>query len=133
MTLEGLRYWGHDRNYPEAYEGLATLIAAEGGPELHLVFVLEQDGQVVGFYELRDRGDHVELTRMFMRPELIGHGHGRTLWNHAVTEAQSMADRMLIMSDPGAVGFYSAMGASLAGQEEVSPGFLLSIYWYDLN
>ncbi len=133
MTLAGVRYWGHDQKHPEAYNGLATSLAAEAGPENHPVFVLEEDGRVIGFYELRDRGDHVELLRMFLLPELIGDGYGKVLWDHAVGQARSSNDRMLIKSDPGAVGFYSAMGARLEKQQEVAPGFSLGIFWYDLT
>lgn len=133
MTLTGVRHWGHDQNHPEVYQGLAMLLESEEGPDLHPVFVLEDDGKVVGFYDLRDRGDHVELVRMFLSPDLIGHGYGRTLWDHAVEQATAMSARMLIMADPGAVGFYQAMGAHLERHQEVAPGFSLGVFWYDLN
>ncbi len=133
MTLAGVRYWGHDEKHPEAYNGLARTLAAEAGPENHPAFVLEEDGRVIGFYELRDRGDHVELLRMFLLTELIGQGYGSVLWDHAVEQARSWSDRMLIKSDPGAVGFYSAMGARLEKRQEVAPGFSLGIFWCDLT
>ena len=133
MTLAGIRHWGHDQNHPEAYQGLLGHVESEDGPEVHPVFVLEEDDEVVAFYELRDRDDHVELVRMFMRPDLIGGGYGRTLWTHAVEQAASMSDRMLIMSDPGALGFYEAMGARFERHVEVAPGFLLGVYWYNLR
>ncbi len=90
MTLAGVRHWGHHENHPEAYAGLADQLQAEDGPENHPVFVLEKDGEVVAFYGLRDRGDHVELLRMFMRSDLIGQGYGRMLWNHAVVQAAQL-------------------------------------------
>lgn len=133
MTLAGLRHWGHDQNHPEAYQGLADLLEAAGGPESYPVYVLEEEGVAVGFYELRDRGEHVELLRMFMQPELIGHGYGRALWNDAVKSATPMSGRMLIMADPGAIGFYQAMGASLDRLQEVAPGFSVGVCWYDLT
>lgn len=133
MTLAGVRYWGHDQEYPGVYNGLAESLAAEAGPENHPVFVLEEDGRVIGFYELRDRGDHVELLRMFLLTELIGQGYGQVLWDHAVEQARSRSDRMLIKSDPAAVGFYSARGARLEKRQEVAPGFSLGIFWYDFT
>jgi GNAT superfamily N-acetyltransferase len=133
MTLAGVRHWGHHETHPEAYAGLAGQVEAADGPEKLPVFVLEIDGEVVGFYELRDRGDHVELLRMFMRSDLIGHGYGRKLWNHAIDQAAHIRDRMLIMSDPGAIDFYSAMGATLEGRQEVAPDFSLGVLWYDLS
>ncbi|MFP3883788.1 MAG: GNAT family N-acetyltransferase [Actinomycetota bacterium] len=94
--------------------------------------MLEEDGSVIGFYELRDRCDHVELLRMFLLTELIGQGYGKVLWDHAVEQASVRNDRMLIKSDRWAVGFYSAMGARLEKRQEVAPGFSLGIFWYDL-
>ncbi len=69
--------WGHQRNHPDAYAGLAAQLEKEAGPENHPVYVLEDDGEVVGFFELRDRGEHIELLRMFLVLERIGMGYGR--------------------------------------------------------
>ncbi len=132
LTLEGVRYWGHDTEFPDVFVGLAATLAADDGPQNHLVFVLEEAGEAIAFYDLRDRGDHIELVRMFMTSELIGNGYGRKLWDHAVTTAAVSHDRMLIMSDPKAMGFYAAMGAKLEKTVEVAPGFNLGVYWYDL-
>jgi len=133
MTLEGLRHWGHHEDHPEAYADLVDLLATEPGPENFPVFVLVEDGQVVGFYELRDRGDHVELLRLFMRSDLIGRGYGRMLWSHAVDQAKKMHDWMLIKSHPRAVGFYATMGATFERNVEVAPGFFLDVYRFDLQ
>lgn len=133
MTLAGLRYWGHDVNHPDAYAGLQQMLAAEVGPENYPVFVLEDAGSIAGFFELRDRGDHVELLRMFLRTELIGHGYGKRLWDEAVARASETHARMLIVSDPAARGFYEAMGAELETEVEVAPGFVLGRYWYSLE
>lgn len=40
---------------------------------------------------------------------------------------------MLIMSDPGAMGFYEAMGAEFEKTVEVVPGFSLGVFWYQLG
>jgi hypothetical protein len=69
---------------------------------------------------------------MFQRVELIGKGYGRLMWDHAVEQASAMEDRLLIKSDPEAVGFYSAMGASLERTQEVAPGFMIGVFWYSL-
>ena len=133
MTLAGIRHWGHDRNHTEAYGAFATMLEGEDDPDQHLVFVLDEGAGPLAFYELRDRGDHVELLRMFMRTDLIGHGYGRILWEHAVAQAALMHDRMMIVSDPGATGFYEAMGATLETTMEPTPGFVLSVYSYQLD
>ena len=132
MSLAGVRYWGHHENHPEAYAGLVAQLEQEFGPENHPVYILEENGEVVGFFELRDRGDHIELVRMFLVPHLIGAGYGRRLWDEAVAIAARTHDRMLIMSDPGATGFYEAMGATLETEVTVAPGFALGKYWFQL-
>lgn len=133
MTLAGTRYWGHHENHPDAYAGLQARLERELGPENHPVYVLEEDGEVLGFFELRDRGEHIELLRMFLEASLIGQGYGRKLWAEAVAVAVRTHDRMLIMSDPCAAGFYEAMGAILEDEITVAPGFTLSRYWYELR
>jgi hypothetical protein len=40
---------------------------------------------------------------------------------------------MYIEADPGAVGFYKAMGAMREGGHEPVDGFVLGRYWYDLG
>lgn len=77
--------------------------------------------------------EDVELLRMFQKPELIGFGYGRLLWEHSIAEAANHGDRMLIMSDPGAFGFYEAMGAELEKKVEVVPGISLGVLWYDVG
>lgn len=133
MTIAGIRHWGHHETTPEAYQDLVDSLAQEDGPENHPVYVLELDGTPVGFYELRDRGDYVELLRMFLNPERIGTGYGRQLWDEAVRTAAESHTKMLIMSDPMAKGFYEAMGATLEQDVEVAPGFSLGRFWYELR
>ncbi len=132
MTLAGVRFWGHHVNYPDVYQSLAKTLSEEPGPENFSVFVLEEDGEVIGFFELRDRGDHAELLRMFLRTDRVGKGYGKRLWNEAVAVASETHDRLLIMSDPAARGFYEAMGAGLETEIEVDRGFSLGKYWFEL-
>ncbi len=133
MTLDGLRHWGHDKNFPDLFHSLASKLPDGDKIAQSPVFVLEQNDQAIGFYGLRDREEHMELLRMFLNVERIGHGYGRLLWDHAVNEAAALRDRMLIMSDPEAVGFYVTMGATLERMQQVAPGFSLGVFWVDLR
>jgi GNAT superfamily N-acetyltransferase len=133
MTLAGVRHWGHHVAHPDAYAHLVGELAAGDPPDQHRILVWQDAQGIAGFVDLRDREDHVELYRMFLRTELIGHGHGRALWDRAVQEASAMGDRMMIVSDPGATGFYAAMGARAEGTLEPAPGFTLTVFWYDLR
>lgn len=132
MTLEGIRYWGHHHRFPAAYRKLVAQIEADDGVGDATVRVLEENGEVAAFYDLRDRGDHIELLRMFQTVDRIGTGYGRLLWDDCVATASRRADRMLIISDPGAAGFYARMGAQPERTVEPVPGFELTVFWYAL-
>jgi GNAT superfamily N-acetyltransferase len=134
MVMRGLAHWGHQERFPELiaefeHENLPT-------PEFvrdNTVRVLEDDGRPVGFHGLRVEDEFVDLVYMFVEPTMIGTGLGRHLWDDAVTTGATLHRRMRILSDPGAVGFYRAMGAELEREVEVHPGFRLGLYWLDLD
>lgn len=131
MTLAGIRHWGHHENFPDAYNGLAADLETHDITG-NAVIVVEDDDEVVGFYEVVDRDDHIELLRMFQKVDRIGSGLGRLMWEHAVAEASTRSDRLKIISDPGATGFYEKMGAERESTFEPVPGFELGVYWFDL-
>jgi GNAT superfamily N-acetyltransferase len=134
MVLAGVAHWGHDVNFPEAFEGLRR----SGLPDVafvaaHRVDVLDDGDEIVGFYSLVVGDGHVELVHMFLAVERIGTGCGRRLWDRAVKRARGLGPTLLIMADPAAKGFYAAMGAELEDDVEVAPGFALGRMWYDLD
>lgn len=133
FVLAGVRHWGHDVNHPDAFaglrdHGLPTAAYVAAAP----VYVIEDRAGIIGFYGLVIEDDFVDLRYMFLEPDRIGAGYGRRLWEHAVREATRHGTLLRIMSDPGAVGFYAAMGAEREGEIEVAPGFRLTRFWYPL-
>ncbi|MDY0356819.1 MAG: GNAT family N-acetyltransferase [Sedimentisphaerales bacterium] len=50
-------------------------------------FVAYQQGSLVGYYELQQQGENVEIRIFGLTPEFIGHGHGGPLLDHAVESA----------------------------------------------
>src|SRR3546814_1487804 len=64
-----------------------------------------------------DRRDEAEISLLFVEPAAIGRGIGRALWEHAVAKARREGLRRLkVLSDPFALGFYRAVGATLSGK-----------------
>lgn len=134
MVIAGVGHWGHDVNFPDAVEGLrANGLPTPDYVAASPVFVLEDESGLIGFYGLRVTDDFVDLVYMFLDTDRIGGGHGRRLWDHAVVEAAGHCSRLRFLCDPGAVGFYAAMGAAREKEVEVSPGFRLTVFWYDLT
>ena len=134
IVLAGVRYWGHHRTHPAAVDALQ----ASGLPTSEYVgrspvFVLEDADGLIGFYGLGVELDYVELIYLFLDTHRTGTGFGRRLWQHALLEAARHGSRLLIKSDPRAVGFYAAMGAVAGDDVEISPGFFLTKFTYELD
>jgi GNAT superfamily N-acetyltransferase len=130
-----LAHWGHDVRFPDL---VARALEEDAVTPAYLrdgeVWVLvDEGGATRGFHALTPRRDDVDLTHMMLEPAVIGAGCGRLLWDHAVGRARdSGRPRMRILSDPEAVGFYTAMGAWLERRVEVADGFVLGVMWFDL-
>lgn len=132
--LGGIAHWGHDVNFPDAVASLKEHdLPTADFIEANTVEALVDGDRVVGFYSLVDEPEFVDLVHMFLAVDRIGTGDGRRLFERAVRVARGSRDRMRILSDPEATGFYSAMGATLEREVEASPGFMLGLMWFDLG
>jgi len=71
------------------------------------------------------------LNKLFVEPRHIRSGVGRVLLAHAVAEArQRGAERLTILADPNAPGFYERNGAVRIAEapSDAVPGRLLPLY-----
>jgi N-acetylglutamate synthase-like GNAT family acetyltransferase len=128
LALRSKAHWGYDADFLEACR--AELAVSADYIRRAPVFVLEEDGRVVGFYGLREQGTELELLYLFVEPAVIGGGHGRRLWEHAVwTAARLGFQKITIESDPYAEAFYLAMGARRVGvvPSSARPGRVLPL------
>ena len=102
----------------------------------NLVFHIEQDGKIVGFYALSDEGDRLfEIEHMWILPAYMGKGFGKMLFQHAREIAsQNGGNELRVESDPHAEGFYLKMGMKRIGEKESSiPGRKLPILEMELE
>ncbi|HKQ54022.1 MAG TPA: GNAT family N-acetyltransferase [Pyrinomonadaceae bacterium] len=134
LALRSKAHWGYDADFLEACRAELTI------PEDYVrhapLFVLEEDGRVVGFYGLREEGGELELLYLFVEPTAIGGGYGKQLWEHAVETAARLGFRRItIESDPYAEAFYLAMGARRVGEisSNVRPGRTLPLLEFALD
>ena len=71
------------------------------------------------------------MNKLFVEPRHIRSGVGRVLLAHAVAEArQRGAERLTILADPNAAGFYERNGAVRIGEapSDAVPGRLLRTF-----
>lgn len=98
------------------------------------VYVLEEDGQHIGFYGFTMEDGELLLDKLFVDVDCIGTGRGKLLWLHAVGTARSLGhDSFVIGSDPNAAAFYRAMGAEWYTEKPTaSPEWTVQMFRYRL-
>jgi GNAT superfamily N-acetyltransferase len=127
QTLEALQWRASlgnegDRDallrHPDAIDLPAEQIAAGG------VFVLEQDGAIVGFSAILSRADgDTELDALFVEPQIQRQGIGRKLLEHCATVARSAGSRALhVIGNAHAKEFYLSCGFEILGPFETRFG-----------
>jgi N-acetylglutamate synthase-like GNAT family acetyltransferase len=108
------RHWNYPADWIEQWK-LDLTITPEFIAE-NEVFVAMADEQVAGCCALVMTGSLAEIEHMWMRPEHMGTGLGRALFEHAKRRALECGASVLELSaDPNAEGFYARMGAKRVG------------------
>lgn len=135
LALRSKGYWDYDSEFLEACR--ASLTVTPEYISSCTTYLIEEQGQVRGFYGLRALEKRAaELTYLFIAPEAIGNGYGKGLWSHMVAIArQGGFERVLIESDPNAEPFYLARGARRIGEapSEVLPDRMLPLLEFSMK
>lgn len=115
LVLRSKAFWGYDEQFMQA--AASELSVTEKFLLQHHSFVLERDGQVIGFSSLIEKEEQLVLENLFISPESIRQGNGQLLWEHAVGFARQHGYKTItLVSDPFAVDFYLKQGARITGQ-----------------
>ena len=108
------RHWGYPENWIDEWKADLTItsefIAANE------VFVAIVNDEIAGCCALVVTDKLAEIEHMWIRPELMGGGVGRALFEYARDRAKELRLAVLELSaDPNAEGFYERMGAMRVG------------------
>jgi GNAT superfamily N-acetyltransferase len=108
-------YWPYDAAFLRAVAPMLILEPRHvASDEVH---VLEVGGTAVGWHRVTFHGERAELEDLWLEPEWIGSGNGRTLFEHAMCVAEEGgATRLEWDAEPYAEGFYRAMGGVEIGR-----------------
>lgn len=104
-----------------AYEGeyhklIADIVFTPAHLQRDAFFVCETDGQVAGFYSLKQKGAALELDFLFVDNSFQGQGIGGQLMAHMQQEAHQRGYQQVeIVAHPPAEAFYLKMGAVRVG------------------
>jgi len=131
LAIKSKAYWGYSSDFMNAakYELSVTPEDIEYiGLHYYVACISEK---IVGFYSLeKQEKSKIELGAMFVDPNLIGSGIGKSLMTHAKVTAISFgAKKLIIQSDPNAEKFYRAVGGRNIGRRESEsiPGRFLPV------
>jgi GNAT superfamily N-acetyltransferase len=114
LSLRAKSHWGYDAAFLESARANLTIDAET--IRSARIYVVEREGQTIGFYGLLGEPPDARLEWMFLEPGAIGLGYGRWMWSDAMREAKAGGFReLLIESDRFAEPFYAAMGATRIG------------------
>jgi N-acetylglutamate synthase-like GNAT family acetyltransferase len=132
LCLRSKAAWGYDEAFMAlvriTFEGIQEQVAAGD------VWVATgADGEVAGMVALgpSEQPSTLDLDKLFVEPQRIRTGVGRALLAHAIVEArQRGADRLTILADPYAAGFYERNGARRIGEapSDAIPGRSVPLY-----
>ncbi len=134
LSLRSKAVWNYDAKFMAKCRSIMRVKVENIEQRPH--FVAELHGRIVGFYGFEPEEEGVGLDYMFIEPDFIGRGVGRSLWNHAVELARRLGHaNLIVVSDPNAEGFYLRMGARRIGARpsDLEPGRSLPLLKYPLH
>jgi N-acetylglutamate synthase-like GNAT family acetyltransferase len=109
------RHWGYPEHWIMQWQSDLTITA--DFINQNMVFVAEIDNQIAGCSALAIDGPLAEVEHMWVRPEYMGTGLGRRLFEQVTSEATARnLPELELSADPNAAGFYRHMGAVQIGE-----------------
>jgi GNAT superfamily N-acetyltransferase len=121
ICIRAKGHWGYDPAFMKVAARLLRIRKGEIGARRVLAAISGRETDtapcgVAAIVPLRRRG-WFELSHLFVTPERIGSGIGRTLFNAAARlAAERGATHLSILSDPHAAAFYERLGARRCGE-----------------
>ena len=102
-------HWGYPKRWMELWKAQLTF-----NPEYfdqYESWVAIENTRPIGFYTLEEKNGNAWLENLWVLPEYMGKGVGKTLFLHAVELSRQRGYTTLqLEADPNAVGFYEKMG-----------------------
>lgn len=117
IAFSAKAHWGYPKRWMEIWKPQLTFNADYF--EQYESWVAVLDETPVGFYTLLDKIGNAWIEDLWVLPEYIGKGIGKTLFLHALGIARQRGyQRLQLEADPNAVGFYEKMGMKRIGERQ---------------
>jgi GNAT superfamily N-acetyltransferase len=103
-------YWGHNKDMMEIFRREYSL--TQDYLKDNRVFNMVLDGIIIGFYALNMTHETPELEYFYLKPEYIGKGYGRKLWNNAIEFCKkNKIEEFIFVAGAEVRNYYLKMGA----------------------
>jgi ribosomal protein S18 acetylase RimI-like enzyme len=113
-------HWGYPSSWLKLWEESLTVTLEQ--VQNNTIFVCELQGEIVGFIGISAEANRAEIEHLWVLPEFMGRGIGRALFKHALEWCRANAiDKLKVVSEPNAQGFYQALGGKVVGEESLIP------------
>ena len=115
VALAAKAHWGYPERWMELWRPQLTFTSEYF--EKNESWVAELNGISVAFYTLLEKDGNAWVEDLWVSPELIGKGIGKSLFLHALNISRQRGFKKLqLEADPNAVGFYEKMGMYKIGE-----------------
>ena len=114
LAVRSEAVWGFDERFLRTFDEQYNI--TEQFIENNPAFVLEEHGEIMGFWGIVRQKDIAELEYLYVDAAQIRKGIGRALWDHMVRYCSSEGIKRIefVTSEP-AIAFYLKNGARLNG------------------
>lgn len=113
-------HWGYPSSWLKLWEKSLTVTIEQ--VQHDTIFLCELQKKIVGFIGISTEGNLAEIEHLWVLPEFMSRGIGRALFKHALQWCRANAiDKLKVVSDPNALGFYQALGGKIVGEEPSIP------------
>ena len=134
IAQDSKRHWGYPEGWLDLWrDGMRITAATLREREFWTAQVGEE---IAGLYSISPMGEgEYDLEDFWVAPEFIEQGIGRAMFQHLRRRLLGLGgERLRIVSDPHAVGFYEQMGALPVGEEPSLPeGRVLPVLIYHVG
>ncbi len=117
ITIAAKRHWGYPDKWMQLWIPVLTIsweYISENETWMRVV-----ENKPVAYYSLKQDLGELWLDNLWVLPEHMGQGLGRSLFEHALERSRSRGFSSLkIEADPNAQSFYEKMGARKIGERQ---------------
>lgn len=120
LAIESKGHWGYSKKQLDVWRN--DLRITEEYISGNLLRTISADGELVGFFAIKNVDKECLLDHLWLLPKRIGQGVGKQTFERVKEECAFLKiEEFALISDPNAEGFYLKQGCVRVGEVESKP------------